>query len=122
MVLSPQVRQLCDLRGSSRPYINATREAYNEVIQLAPVHEIEIIVVLKRWRVENLIGNLGNLPLLCLRDYNFLLIETTYWLASEDVAGHPAVFLFYRVEVFCQGLLAAAQRAWDLIVETSAAE
>ena len=98
-----QIVELCDLRVARTPNVDAAGESDDEVVELAPVHQVEVVVILERWSVKNLVRDLGYLPLLGLRNDDLLMVKPAEGLPGENLV-HLALFL-NRLEVLGQHFL-----------------
>lgn len=49
------------LAGARTPQVHAGAQPHAEHVEGGPVHQVEVEVVLKLWRVQHLEGNLGDL-------------------------------------------------------------
>ena len=94
--------KLGHLRGRSTPDIHAAREADDQVILFAPVHQVQVVVVFERGCVQHLEWNFGDLALLCLRHDHVVLIKAAEWFALNVEVVKIYRFLSDRVEVLLQ--------------------
>ena len=91
LTILTQIVEFGDLGGTGVPKINTRPQADSQDILGRPVHQVEIIIILKSWCNQYLKWTALNLPLMCIRYRQRRLVPLC------DASSWPALAL----EPFC---------------------
>ena len=106
--------------GCSAPDVDTARQAYDKVIILAPVYQVQVVVVFESWCIQHLVGNLRDLSSLGLGHNYRVLIEAaegrSLWPIKVVVAGTASknVLILKWIAILTEGLV-VAELMWHLI-------
>ena len=72
-----QLVQLGYFCGCSAPDVDTARQAYDKIILIAPIYQIQVVVIFEGWCIQHLVRNLWDLSSLGLGHDHRVLIEPT---------------------------------------------